>query len=401
MDNIILNSNINKKLGYYVCDNLEFDSKIQACMHAVQVKKPVVWIFNNSIFNSYDWTVEPEHDLDYYYNLRARQIREQYDYVVLSYSGGADSHNVYEAFRRQHLHIDEIIVNNVERAGKSLLDESSSRAFDSLASEYKQQILPRLQEITKQVPKTKITIADQSDTLFQTFELAGDASWVLDKRECVHPANVTRFNYLHFNEIRKRFDKNYRIALVLGIEKPRTIIYRSELLMRFADRVANMITAAEHLKHYTNSTVEYFYWSPDCVPLLIKQGHVIKRWLENNPTQQMNWYVENSTAESYRIYQEPMLRSIIYTTWNQTWFQAEKSTFDWYSEFDQFFQVGYSDSRAYHIWKEGLNYLEKNLQPFLRKSDILNKVDGFMPALHHYNLGKIKNINPDINVWIR
>ena len=48
---IINNPHINKKLGYYVCDNLEFDSKIRACMYAVEKVKPVTWIFNNAEFN--------------------------------------------------------------------------------------------------------------------------------------------------------------------------------------------------------------------------------------------------------------------------------------------------------------------------------------------------------------
>ena len=41
---------INKKLGYYIVDDLEFDSKIQACIYATQHDKDVKWIFNDSFF---------------------------------------------------------------------------------------------------------------------------------------------------------------------------------------------------------------------------------------------------------------------------------------------------------------------------------------------------------------
>ena len=55
---------VNKKLGYYTCNGLEFESKIQACFHSVQTGKPVDWVFNDLEFSAYDWTKEPEESLD-------------------------------------------------------------------------------------------------------------------------------------------------------------------------------------------------------------------------------------------------------------------------------------------------------------------------------------------------
>jgi len=398
---IIVNPYINKKLGYYICDGLEFDSKIRAGLHAVKVGKPIQWIFNNNDFKKYDWTVEPEQSLNFYYDQRARQLRESYDYIILSYSGGSDSHNIYESFRRQGLHIDEILVNTMEKASKGIVNVNSAEAFDAPASEHEQQTMPRLREIAQQMPNTKITVTDQSDYLFQSLEQAGDASWVLEKREGLNPAGATRFNYLHFSEVRKRFDKNYRIAMVVGIEKPRTLIHQGRLVMRFADRSTNMITVAEHLRDYPNSTIEFFYWSPDCVPLIIKQGHVIKRWLEANPEMQMHWDSRAATGRVYRLVHDPILRDILYTTWRKEWFQAKKAILDWESEFDQWFRVGYSDTRAFHIWKEGIKFVEDNLQPLLRTSEVTGKIDGMTPVLHNYDLGPINNVNPSVNVWIK
>ncbi len=401
MTNIITNPYINKKLGYYVCDGLEFDSKIRAGLHAVKVGQPVEWVFNNGEFKKYDWTKEPEQSLDFYYDLRARELRESYDYLILSYSGGSDSHNIYESFRRQGLHIDEILVNTMEKASKGIVNPSSKKAFDAPASEHEQQTMPRLKEIAQAMPKTKITLTDQSDYLFESLEKSGDASWVLEKREGLNPAGVTRFNYLHFTEVRKRFDKNYRIAMVVGIEKPRTLIHQGRFFMRFADRSTNMITVAEHLKDYPNSTVEFFYWSPDCVPLLIKQGHMIKRWLELNPQQQHNWDGRIATGKLHRLVHEPILRTLLYTTWNNNWFQAEKAVLDWESEFDQWFRVGYSNTKAFQVWKEGLKFVEDNLKPFVRYSEHTKRADGLMPVLHNYDMGPMKVVDPKyVNVFM-
>jgi hypothetical protein len=189
--------------------------------------------------------------------------------------------------------------------------------------------------------------------------------------------------------------------MIVGIEKPRTLIYQGRFIMRFADRSTNMITVAEHLKEYPNSTVEFFYWSPDCVPLLIKQGHVIKRWLEANPQMQNQWDAKVATGRSYRLVHEPILRELLYTTWRKDWFQAKKAILDWDSEFDDWFRRGYADTRAFQIWQEGLKFVEKNLTPFLRQSDITGKVDGLQPVLNNYELGEMKNILPDLGIYMR
>ena len=76
---------MNRKLGYYTVDGIEFFSKIQSCLHASKLNQTPNWHFNNDIFNSYNWTIEPNESLDELYNARARQLREEYDYVALSF----------------------------------------------------------------------------------------------------------------------------------------------------------------------------------------------------------------------------------------------------------------------------------------------------------------------------
>lgn len=397
----IHNPYINKKLGYYICDNLEFDSKIRACVHAVEHAKPVTWVFNNDEFNKYDWTKEPELSLDQLYDRRARQLREQYDYLILSYSGGADSHNILTAFQRQGLHIDEIITNTMTKASAKAMtvDINNKEAYNAPEAEYHLNTVERLKDIHKTMPGTKITVTDCSDALFDELETAGDASWVLNKREGLNPAGMTRFNYLHFTEIRKNFDKDKKIGVVVGIEKPRTMIHRGELMMAFSDRTTNMITVAEHLKEYPNSTVEFFYWTPDCVEILIKQGHVIKKWLEANPQHQAMWQTKTVTPDVYRLVHDPLLRGLLYTTWDNNWFQSKKAIYDWYSEFDSWFTDLYTGTKAHNVWREGLDYVQNKLVPFTKKLPD-DRVDGLIVVTHTYNLGPLKTLTPE-SVWIR
>lgn len=379
---------INKKLGYYTCGGMEFESKIQACLYAVTVNKDVEWHFNDEVFSKHDWSKEPELSLDALYDIRTRQIREQYDYVAVSYSGGADSHNILMSFVRQGLHVDEIVVNNMERANKQFTQIDPNNVDPkNAAAEYYLQTLPRLKELAPQIPRTKITICDLSDHLFDYMTSAKDASWVLNRKEGLNAANVTRFNYLHFSEVRKQFDRNHSMVLVVGVDKPRCYIRNGKFYIRFTDRAANIVPIPEHLNEYTNSTVDLFYWSPDSLDILTKQAHVIRRWLHFRPDMTHLFDSDAMAADPkiFRHYHERLLRSLLYTTWDDNWYQSDKAVKDWTSEFDQWFEDGYSDTRAYRIWLEGVNYVKDRLGAFANEKD--GDLDGLRLFGKNYCIG--------------
>jgi hypothetical protein len=382
-----------KRLGYYTCGGMEFESKIQAAFHSIKTKNPIKWHFNDEIFGSHHWR-EPMETLDQLYDRRCREIRERYDYVMLSYSGGADSHNILMSFVRQGLHIDEIIVNTMDKANNKFtnIDNTDLRP-ENAAAELHLQTIPRLKEIVGKIPKTKITVCDLSDHLFDYMNGAKDASWVLTRKEGLNPANVTRFNYLHVSDVRKQFDKSKSLVLVLGVDKPRIYINDNYLYTRFSDRAANIIPVPEHLNEYTNTTVDFFYWSPYSLDIITKQVYVVRAWLRSNP-QYLNLFDPNEMSKDhrvYRLYHERLLRSVIYTTWNNEWYQADKAIRDWTSEFDSWFEAGYSNTSAYKIWMSGVNYVKENLRPLIRQTH--GELDGLALFGKNYKVCKL-NDNP-------
>lgn len=386
---------LNKKLGYYLVDGIEYESKILACIEATKNNKDITWVFNNDVFEKYRWDIEPELSLDQLYDKRAKDLRESYDYIILSYSGGADSHNIAESFIRQGLHVDEIIVNTMEKSNsKFTIKDPRIKNPENAAAEHYFQTIPRLNEIATKTPKTKINVLDLSDHLFEHWLSTGDESWILNKKEGLNPLNVTRFNYLHFNEVRKKFDKNKKIALILGIEKPRTFIHsNNKFYIRFTDRAANIVGVADYFKEYTNSTVEYFYWSPDSCDILCKQAHTIKKWLETDSINHSLWFHKNLTAHTYRLIHERILRNLLYTTWDNNWFQCDKATKDWYSEFDSWFINNLTGTQHHNIWLEGIKYVEQYASNFLNVKD--NKADGLKLFSYNYCIGEM---NPPIDL---
>lgn len=382
---------INKKLGYYTVGDIEFDSKIRALTYANQVKKDPQWHFNDSEYKAYDWTVEPSMSLDELYDQRSRQLRERYDYLILSYSGGADSHNILTSFIRQGLHLDEIVVNTMEKGNKKLTTVSKNNIkAENAAAEHDLQTVPRLKEAALLIPNTKITICDLTDYLFEYLEEKGDESWIFDKREGLNPAGMTRFNYLHFSDIRKRFDKNKSIGIIMGIEKPRCFIRQNNFTVSYADRATNITTVAEHFKEYSNSTIEFFYWSPDALDIQCKQVHTIKKWLEAFPQYQTYWDADKGMDfTTIRLVHERLLRNVLYTTWDSTWYQADKALSDWYSEFDSWFFDDYQNTNAFQIWQLGIDYVTNSLGNFV-KAGSDGKIDGLISFSKRYFIGKMK-----------
>ena len=198
-------------IGYYECNNVFFYSKVKASIYANTVKKPIKWIYNDDLFSIYNWRKEPNLNLDELYNKRARQLREKYDYLILSFSGGADSYNVAMSFIRQGLLIDEIVTNHLTKGAEriTVLDTSVIDPWN-LNAEYYLNAIPRLKEIEILSPKTKITTLDTTDSTIASLTSKKE-DWILDRKDNLNFAMTFRYNHFYFDSVKKQFDKNFKI----------------------------------------------------------------------------------------------------------------------------------------------------------------------------------------------
>jgi hypothetical protein len=387
---------INKDLGYYLCNGIEFQSKIDALIYSTTVDKKVRWMFHDDLFDQYSWQIEPEESLDYFYDKRARELREQYDYIILSYSGGSDTNNILEAFLRQGLLIDEVITNHITDATSAItVLNPNVKSSWNFAAEHELQAVPRLKYISEKSPRTKITILDVSDIVLNSMNQFDDVDWVLKRNEHLSIGMLFRYNYFHFSNIKKQFDKNLKVAIIVGLEKPKTTIVQGGLYMSFFDTVANITTINEFNDDYDNVKVEMFYWSKDCLPMLCKQAHTIKKWLEENPRMMFYWRlhaningVDFDAGDLNRLVHERVLPNVVYTTWDKKWFQTNKSIFLWNSDFDTWFKKDPNLNRHRELWKRGVSFLEEKIPDYIvYKNNLPDRTQVFK---HSYYIGKMK-----------
>jgi len=386
---------LNEKSGYYICNGVKFSSKINALIYSKTVNLPVTWYFYDELFSSYNWSIEPDVTLDELYGRRARELREQYDYLILSYSGGSDTHNIVESFIRQGIHIDEIVTNHISYVDKtySILDKSVTNAENFLA-EHELQTIPRLKEISQKMPKTKITVLDMTEKLFESFDQFNEVEWTLGRNDHLTPIWTTRFNLFYFKELRKQFDKNLKIGVMLGIDKPITFIRNGMFHVEFTDTALNLIQIDSFNDDYTNLFVDPFYWSPSCLELLCKQVHTVKNWLEVNPGQHKYWtYTKDNIGQGHimhRQYKEPITRTLIYTTWNKDWFQVARPTKKWNTQLDAWFKQDPNFIKENENWKKGLEYIASIIPEYVVYND--NIPDGIITFKKQYQIAPMMGL---------
>jgi len=134
-----------------------FDTKLDALVYKKTVRHATLYFhwYENQFLNNLQ---EPEESYEDLKKFRAQEIRDQYDYVRLWYSGGSDSQTALNSFVNNNIHLDEIIVHLWP-------DHVVSDPYMSSSREVLISALPYLYSIRHLIPNTKITkvILDQND----------------------------------------------------------------------------------------------------------------------------------------------------------------------------------------------------------------------------------------------
>ena len=73
-------------------------------------------------YDSIDWSKEPPYTLQELYKLRAQQLRDNSNYIILYFSGGSDSITVLNSFIKNNIKVDEIVITAFSDIDNSKVD---------------------------------------------------------------------------------------------------------------------------------------------------------------------------------------------------------------------------------------------------------------------------------------
>ena len=285
---------MSSKLGFYYIGDKIFQNKIQAILYANQKLENIEWNFNRDILDNIDWTIEPQSSLSELYARRAKQIREDNDYVILMISGGADSTNMAYSFINNDLKIDEIVASAPFSGLNNWKYDSYDTSYHGMISETKFAQLPLLSKISKSNPEIKITLHDYFEDMIS---LKSD-EWIYESLgHWIHLSGGTRHALDKFSHIKNLAESGKKIAVVYGIDKP--VLCRSKtgnIYNVILDNIVSMVTP--HFKDkYSNVESILFYYSVDMPEVMIKQSHELAKWMyrpENMYSRDLLWDLSKS-----------------------------------------------------------------------------------------------------------
>jgi hypothetical protein len=312
--------------------NHDYDSRIK-------------YYYNDYVFDKLKWSIEPNIDISVLYKMRAQQIRDKYDYVVLALSGGSDSTQVLWSFLKNNIFIDEIQVANLHKMTQKLdrADMLRDNEFQILL-EYEFAALPLLKKVSELSPNTKITIIDASDFLYDQLSSGkyitiGNNGRIKHQYPRISSAmgpNNQWWQLFYTTNCERAKDKQ-SMCIVRGMEKPSLTIKNKSVYFTFTD--ATMVTTASLNKGEFAATyvTEDFFWSKDMPFIPIKQSHIIKKRLEtdrdyykfftNSKEEIKNFASKNNLPiHSPAIMMERSFSSMIYPDWSPLTYAGPKPT---------------------------------------------------------------------------
>lgn len=305
---------------YYQIHNQKFSTKLFALYaRSKSQNKHIIWNFPNweNALSKIDIFKEPEESLQDLYLQRAIQLRNEYDYLILYYSGGEDSNQILETFMLNGIFIDEIVI--FEKHDNTVKDNMNddfqiSMLFPEFYESSKSGI-PQAKFYTETFsPRTKITVVNNIYELNQKYWKNLDKNDLKNHMRACNLGINYRLLYRSkdlttINPEWKSLLNNKKVGHIYGKEKVRLsyddvgfFIYMSDVnVVEYIDLY--YLTSNKNLPN----NMELFYVHPDFVKIQIKQAHEI---IKKIPKEKIS-SIDNPIFLTREI--EDLFASVIYT----------------------------------------------------------------------------------------
>lgn len=349
--------------SHYTVNGVPFKNKTLAILEANRLQldaSSIHWNFHDQEFNSVDWTHEPLLSINQLYAMRAKQLREKYDYVIVMCSGGPDSNNVVYSFLENGIHIDEIIASAPLSGLRDWQDNSNNHNTENTISETRLAQIPFLQEVEQKYPQIKITLNDYFEDILEY-----DEDWLVRSTDYVHPTTIARYNIEKFKHLQQLAETDKRIGVVYGIDKPTLTLKDGKVYNTLIDYAVNVPIDFAKFKNFH---IELFYYSHTLPELMIKQCHELARWI-HLPEHQQELYLTslNGKPAPNKFWNNgPYQRSIvpcIYPYIEKPIWQAGKPTWNIMSNMDDWFYKHHKSLSIHDMMTSTINSTLSKIHP--------------------------------------
>lgn len=284
-----------ESLFYYQVGDSKTYNKFEAIKWANGDVSKIHFYFIDEVWDNMDVSVEPTESWSELMRERLLQLRDRYQTLAVSYSGGYDSQTIVDYCIANNIRIDEIVVSTWEYwwNPKNPWQQPEGKTAPRLAQWYKENVYPNLK--ISLLPRTVDYILDihrrnEDDLLF------------VDNNEIGFVKN-NRAMHLNGNDIGAGVLAHSTKVTLDGHEKPWLHIKDGWWYMNFSDKM---------MQFSINSPYEAFYLSREQPKMHLKQVHMMINWLESFPASTVQ-EVQNILSQCER----GNLTNMFYYEWNR------------------------------------------------------------------------------------
>lgn len=323
---------INDKYGLWIVGDQKFDDKYQALLHASETNQNIKFWYHYDVYTKFDRTLLGKISLNTLYKERAQQLRDTYDYLILFYSGGADSHNILKTFMDNDIQLDEVCV----KWPKPLMDHkwyipnNTDTTAKNYWSEWDYCVKPILDWLAANKPSIKITIKDYTTS----DELDMDEKFSTNTNHGFRAAIL--LNSVVSDSEKQMISKGKTVANIYGLDKPLLVLNDNTISMCFTDNA--IVTGYRSVLNPNGA--EFFYWSPDMPILAFEQAYQLSLHYKQNPNLMKFLFTTDNNESDRKIknqMQQDIAKTVIYDNWDFR-FQSTKGNTTRLDKFSWFFE---------------------------------------------------------------
>jgi hypothetical protein len=312
-------------LGHYTVGDSWFYSNRDALEAGHRTGEPVAWHYYDDVWSTAHsaghWRNQSLKEL---YYARARQIREQYDYVAVMFSGGWDSRNIIESFEAQGLRIDDIIVFTTQELENST--PFNNLDPDNWYGEIKFHAVPYAERYAHEHPGTGVIKIEWLDRVAESYR---DAEQVFKDSRPKPGVFFGRWLSVATDAQLQRRIGNQRAALLMGLDKPCVMQNGNNYQGFFPEGLIRNYTYCTRSNGFPDNVIwEPFYWTPDLPELAIRGWYELIDLCRKDPViarAHNQATSENDRAElKFSRYVQDTMRRHLYPGFDAGAWQADK-----------------------------------------------------------------------------
>lgn len=360
-----------KRCGYWEVGDTYFFNKLECLRYASKLGNyNVKYHFYDSAYKSLNWSIEPSQSLKQLYKNRAQQLRDSYDYLILSFSGGSDSTNILKTFIDNGIKLDEIYCEFPTEAIENSIRSFTQNRNDptQIIYEWVAAAKPMLKTIAQYYPQIKITI--ESSTQEYDLVATNCEIYELNRSGMVFNSN-TRWKKL-YEAVRDRSNTCGKVGCITGVDKPRLAFNpkTGKFFSLYAD-TNNLTQFPEIAYKETKDDIffDHFYLTYELPEINQKQCFVFKNaileLLHKRDILLYKSLLFRVTEHGVHVFDthHDFFKSLLYDFWDNTVYQATKSDNFFYPPNMQWYYNSIQDNKRIN------DFLDKQITEILQGVD--------------------------------